>query len=72
MTKTTAILPPPHPAMLPEETLLKQCTTEFGRMAGPGGQHRNKTETGVQLYDLHWRHGSGFESVRCAWPPCSL
>jgi hypothetical protein len=40
---------PPHPATLPEEKLLKQCDLEFGRTAGPGGQHRNKVETAVSI-----------------------
>ena len=35
--------------MLPEEKLLKQCELQFGRTAGPGGQHRNKVETAVSL-----------------------
>ena len=34
-----------HPSTLPEEELLKQCTSTFGRTAGPGGQHRNKVST---------------------------
>ena len=41
--------PAPHPASLPEEKLLKQCELQFGRTAGPGGQHRNKVETAVSL-----------------------
>jgi hypothetical protein len=40
---------PPHPATLSDEALLKQCATTFGRTAGPGGQHRNKVETAVQM-----------------------
>ena len=44
-----AFADPPHPATLPEEKLLKQCDTEFGRTAGPGGQHRNKVETAVSI-----------------------
>ncbi len=27
----------------------RQCTVEFTRGSGPGGQHRNKTETAVRL-----------------------
>jgi len=38
-----------HPAALSDESLLKQCTLEFGRTAGPGGQHRNKVETAVTI-----------------------
>ncbi|HWB19791.1 MAG TPA: peptide chain release factor-like protein [Phycisphaerales bacterium] len=39
-----------HPAALDPEVLLKNCTVDFGRSGGgPGGQHRNKVETGVTL-----------------------
>ena len=62
MTKTKPILPPPHPAMLPEEALLKQCTTEFDTTGGPGGQHRNKVETAVTL-----RRDGGAEQPAIAW-----
>ncbi len=40
---------PPHPAMLLDAKLLKQCTMIFGRDSGPGGQHRNKVETAVRI-----------------------
>lgn len=36
-----------HPATLPIEQLLKQCQIRRQRRSGPGGQHRNKVETGV-------------------------
>ena len=38
-------------ALVPEddETLLADCEVEPFRGSGPGGQHRNKTETGVRL-----------------------
>lgn len=39
----------PHPATLSDEQLLAQCKIDFGRTAGPGGQHRNKVETAVEL-----------------------
>lgn len=39
----------PHPATLDEGALLKQCTVEFGRVSGPGGQNRNKVETAVTM-----------------------
>jgi hypothetical protein len=39
----------PHPASLPLETLRSQCTVERVRRSGPGGQHRNKVETGIVL-----------------------
>jgi len=45
--------PPPgpyaHPAALPDEELLEQCDFGASRSSGPGGQHRNKVETQVQL-----------------------
>ena len=37
----------PHPTELPVEELLAQCSFERTRRQGPGGQHRNKTETAV-------------------------
>ena len=39
----------PHPASLELDALLKQCRIEYGRVAGPGGQHRNRTETAVNI-----------------------
>jgi protein subunit release factor B len=36
-------------AGLDRESLEPHCDTEFFRAGGPGGQHRNKTETGVRL-----------------------
>jgi hypothetical protein len=41
--------PPPHPATMSEEELLKQVTFGKGRSSGPGGQNRNKVETKVIL-----------------------
>ena len=38
---------PPHPAVLPVETLLSRCKVRTQRRGGPGGQHRNKVATGV-------------------------
>lgn len=38
-----------HPAALAEEELLANCTVQFTRRSGPGGQHRNKVETAVVL-----------------------
>jgi len=35
---------------LSDEELLRQCRQEFYRSSGPGGQHRNKVETGVRLH----------------------
>lgn len=40
---------PPHPATLPEDQLLAMCEVKRLRRGGPGGQHRNKVETAVQL-----------------------
>lgn len=38
-----------HPAMLPDDDLLAQCSFRATRRSGPGGQHRNKVETAVIL-----------------------
>lgn len=38
-----------HPASLPDDALLKHCSVTTGRVAGPGGQHRNKVETHVEI-----------------------
>jgi hypothetical protein len=38
-----------HPAALPVEELLSQCSERRTRRSGPGGQHRNKVETAVVL-----------------------
>ncbi|NND96953.1 MAG: peptide chain release factor-like protein [Pirellulaceae bacterium] len=39
----------PHPAVLAPEDLLQQCDLRTQRRSGPGGQHRNKTSSGVFL-----------------------
>lgn len=39
----------PHPASLADEELLKQCALVRGRSSGPGGQHRNRVQTHVEL-----------------------
>ena len=39
----------PHPAAIATDELLRECDLEFLRRSGPGGQHRNKVETGVRL-----------------------
>jgi len=41
--------PPPHPATLPTDILLHSCNWGRERTGGPGGQHRNKVETGVWI-----------------------
>src|SRR3569623_2890525 len=38
-----------HPAQLDEATLLAQCEVQRTRRSGPGGQHRNKTESAIAL-----------------------
>ncbi len=37
---------------LSDEALLKECEENFFIASGPGGQHRNKTESGVRLTHL--------------------
>ena len=39
----------PHPAVTPVDELLSQCGLRTQRRSGPGGQHRNKTSSGVFL-----------------------
>lgn len=34
---------------LPDDALLAQCEMQTHRGSGPGGQHRNKTDTAVRL-----------------------
>jgi hypothetical protein len=38
--------------LAPDEKLLAECRMEFLRSSGPGGQHRNKTESAVRLTHL--------------------
>lgn len=38
-----------HPACASEEKLLEDCHVQRTRASGPGGQHRNKTETAIQM-----------------------
>ena len=42
-------MPAAHPASLPDETLLRDCSERRVKRSGPGGQHRNKVETAVVL-----------------------
>ncbi|WP_417383519.1 peptide chain release factor family protein [Gimesia sp.] len=44
-----------HPACYNLELLLKDCQIEHVRRSGPGGQHRNKVETGVVIKHLPTR-----------------
>ncbi len=39
-----------HPAAFSAEQLLGQCDVRRLRRSGPGGQHRNKVETAIQLH----------------------
>ncbi|MBN1909215.1 MAG: peptide chain release factor-like protein [Pirellulales bacterium] len=41
-----------HPASLAPDALLAQCEMRRLRRSGPGGQHRNKVETAVQLLHI--------------------
>ena len=43
---TDAIL---HPVQSPVEQLLRDCEVRHSRRRGPGGQHRNKTESAVEI-----------------------
>lgn len=38
-----------HPATIPMELLLRDCDVRHERRRGPGGQHRNKTESAVVI-----------------------
>jgi len=49
-----------HPAALPDDELLDACAARRLRRSGPGGQHRNKVETAVQL--LHRPTGVAAEA----------
>jgi hypothetical protein len=49
-----------HPASLPLDALLGQCTMHRLRRSGPGGQHRNKVETAVQF--IHESSGISAEA----------
>ena len=51
----------PHPSVLAQETLLSQTQNRFQRRSGPGGQHRNKTSSGVFL--LHEPTGVSAEAT---------
>ena len=42
----------PHPAGIPTEILLRECEVRHERRRGPGGQHRNKTESAVVIRHL--------------------
>ena len=42
----------PHPATIDVELLLRDCSVRHERRRGPGGQHRNKTESAVVIRHL--------------------
>ena len=44
-----------HPASLPIDALLADCRVDRTRGSGPGGQHRNKTETAIVITHLPTR-----------------
>ena len=44
------MIPAPHPATLPIDALGEACNLRTQRRSGPGGQHRNKTSSGVFLH----------------------
>lgn len=46
---TPLLVASPHPASLADEDLLKECQLGRGRSSGPGGQHRNRVQTLVEL-----------------------
>lgn len=43
------VVDPPHPSTLDPDTLWRACEFRAQRRGGPGGQHRNKTSSGVFL-----------------------
>jgi hypothetical protein len=50
-----------HPVQLSVEHLLRDCEVRHERRRGPGGQHRNKTESAVVL--LHTPTGVGGQAA---------
>jgi hypothetical protein len=45
-------VPDVHPVHLAESDLLEQCLIRRTRHSGPGGQHRNKVETAIEIVHL--------------------
>lgn len=59
----TEPLRPDHPARQPVDQLLQDCLIRRTRHGGPGGQHRNKVETAVEV--IHQPTGlQGFAAER--------
>ncbi|MFQ5745867.1 MAG: peptide chain release factor-like protein [Gemmatimonadota bacterium] len=52
MTPAPDSPPASHPPPADDEALLAECRVETFRAGGPGGQHQNKTESGVRLTHL--------------------
>ncbi len=46
---SVAMVDAPHPATIDPETLNEACSLRTQKRSGPGGQHRNKTSSGVFL-----------------------
>ncbi|MAJ46721.1 MAG: hypothetical protein CBC35_05360 [Planctomycetes bacterium TMED75] len=42
----------PHPSTLDEGAFMSECEVSAGRSSGPGGQHRNKVQTGIRVVHL--------------------
>lgn len=55
------VVEPPHPATIPPESLLEECTLELGRRGGPGGQHRAAVGSAAHL--LHRPTGIEAQAV---------
>ncbi|MCA9736942.1 MAG: peptide chain release factor-like protein [Gemmatimonadota bacterium] len=49
MTDDTASAVPPAPPPPDDEALLAECRVDTFRAGGKGGQHQNRTESGVRL-----------------------
>jgi protein subunit release factor B len=47
MSKRVPLRPPPY--RLEHAVLQAECTVEYTRSSGPGGQHKNRRETAVRL-----------------------
>jgi len=55
MTSERAPSPEPFPIPESDDDLLAQCRMETFSAGGPGGQHQNRTESGVRLVHLPTR-----------------